>query len=375
MKNKKKFSIIVLNYNNFNYLFEMIDSVYNQIYNNIEMIIIDDASIYFDKNKILKYVNDKNKNINIQIIINKINIGTVKNVNKALKYATGDYYLITASDDVLANNETISNYVKYFEKTNSNIIASQWIICDNKLNKIKKFIPSYKMKLYNKSQKLLLFDMCKSNRFGSGATAYKKEIFNRYSFDEKYRYLEDWPFWLNALFNNEKIYFAPFSGLLHRGGGISESHTVKGSTLLFYKELLDTFHKEIIPKLSLFNNYQKWSILDSYKYNIEFYKKYLDISQYENELNTLKSNKKIRKYFIINELNPHIIRKIIVLWKYNRIVPYTFILTIIISSLIFKLFKNNNFKLIILVFTYTIIYVGLVLVQKVRSRKKWKNIQ
>ena len=99
---KKVFSIIVLNYNNFELLFQMIDTIYNQTYENIELIIMDDASDYFDKEKVLEYVNSKRNNIKIKIVVNKENIGTVKTINKSLKYATGDYYLIAASDDAFA---------------------------------------------------------------------------------------------------------------------------------------------------------------------------------------------------------------------------------------------------------------------------------
>ena len=69
MSKKKVFSIIVLNYNNFELLFQMIDSIYNQTYENIELIIMDDASNYFDKDKILEYVGNKEKKIKIKIIL------------------------------------------------------------------------------------------------------------------------------------------------------------------------------------------------------------------------------------------------------------------------------------------------------------------
>lgn len=375
-KNNKKFSIVIMNYNNFELIFDAIDSVCNQTYKNIELVICDDASKYFDQEKIIKYIDERNKNIDIKIVINKNNLGTVKAINKALQKTTGDYYLITASDDVLANNKVISNFVKYFEVTTSSVITSQWITCDNELNKINDYIPNSKFNLYNKNQKKLLFDMCKCNRFGSGSTAYKKEIFGKYTFDEKYKYLEDWPFWLKLLFNNEKIYFAHFDGLLHRSGGISEAKVIKESTKQFYKELLETVHNEIIPNFDQFTNYQKWSILDSYKFNIEYYARYFNTTKYRKELKKIVNNNKIIKgYYIFNEINPHLIRKIEILYKFNRIIPRTFILTLIISFLLTGYIENKNLKLLFIIITYIIVYVGLILVREVRSRKKWKNIQ
>lgn len=376
MNKSKVFSIIVLNYNNYNYLFEMIDSVYNQSYEYIELIVIDDASSYFDREKLLKYIDKKNKQVKIKIIVNKKNIGTVKTINKALKKVTGEYCLITASDDALANGEVVSNFVKYFDITNSTVVTSQWIICDNKLNRIKGYIPKNSFKKYNRNQAKLLFDMCKSNRFGSGATAYKKVLFNKYKFDEKYKYLEDWPFWLKLLFNNEKIYFASFDGLLHRSGGISESKTIKDSTKQFYKELLDTVHKEIIPNFKKLTGYQKWSILDSYKYNIEYYSKYFDTSKYERELYKLVfNNRRIKLFYILNELKPHLIYKLMFMFKHNKPLIITIFSTIIISLIFTKYIDNNNLKLLFIIITYIIMYVGFNILKEVRSMKKWKSIQ
>lgn len=376
MSKKKVFSIIVLNYNNFELLFQMIDTIYNQTYENMELIIMDDASDYFDKDKVLEYVDKKRNNIKIKIVVNKENIGTVKTINKSLKYATGDYYLITASDDAFADNEVISNYVKYFDMTNCNIVTAQWIKCNINLKRIRNYIPDSKFKEYNEKPDKMLFEMCKSNRFGAGATAYKKEIFDKYHFDENYKYLEDWPFWLKLLFKKEKIYLAQFDSLLHRSGGISEATEIKDSTKQFYQELLDCTHKEIIPNLKKFSYYQQWSILDSYKYNIEYYEKYFDTSKNKKELYKIVSkNKKIKKRFVLNKINPHIIEKIKNMFKNNRIVPRTFIVTMIISFILTIFIKNNYLILLAMIVTYLVIYIGLVMVREVRRSRKWKSIQ
>ena len=36
-------TILVVSYNNFNYIFETLDSIFEQTYNNIQLIISDDA--------------------------------------------------------------------------------------------------------------------------------------------------------------------------------------------------------------------------------------------------------------------------------------------------------------------------------------------
>ena len=95
MQSSKKdqilFSVIILTYNNTEYLFGLLDSLFKQTYNNIELIISDDASTSFDMNKIDNYIksNKKNNIVSYQIIIRKKNGGTVKNINGALKRCNG----------------------------------------------------------------------------------------------------------------------------------------------------------------------------------------------------------------------------------------------------------------------------------------------
>lgn len=77
MQSSKKdqilFSVIILTYNNTEYLFGLLDSLFKQTYNNIELIISDDASTSFDMNKIDNYIksNKKNNIVSYQIIIRK----------------------------------------------------------------------------------------------------------------------------------------------------------------------------------------------------------------------------------------------------------------------------------------------------------------
>ena len=117
-KINKLFTIILTNYNNTKYIYTALDSIFCQDYNNIELIITDDGSNDFDKDKIEKYIlKNKSKNIKrINFIFNSKNIGTVKTLNKALKKSQGNYIIFFASDDKLANSKVISNFVYQFDK-------------------------------------------------------------------------------------------------------------------------------------------------------------------------------------------------------------------------------------------------------------------
>ena len=101
-----------------NFIFTAIDSVLKQDYPNIELIIADDGSKDFNKEKVREYINKKKHN-NIQNIIftgKGKNVGTVKNTNQVLKVANGKYISFFAADDELSNSKVISNYVDSFVK-------------------------------------------------------------------------------------------------------------------------------------------------------------------------------------------------------------------------------------------------------------------
>ena len=109
----KKFSVIITHYNQMKYIEEAIKSVFKQDYLNMEIIIADDCSKTFDKKKVQKLIEKYNKkNLPYKIVAGKVNEGTVKNINRAVKSTTGDYIMFFAADDELSNDKVISNFAR-----------------------------------------------------------------------------------------------------------------------------------------------------------------------------------------------------------------------------------------------------------------------
>ena len=105
---KDKISIIVPVYNVEKYLSECLESLINQIYKNIEIILINDGSTDSSLKICQKY---KKKDNRIKLI-NKKNEGVSKARNIGVKEATGKYILFVDSDDYLSSNavETLSKH-------------------------------------------------------------------------------------------------------------------------------------------------------------------------------------------------------------------------------------------------------------------------
>ncbi|MEG0254909.1 glycosyltransferase family 2 protein [Vagococcus sp.] len=111
---KKLVSIIIPTYKRpFKIVKRAIDSVKNQSYQNIEIIVVDDSPIdYPEIEKIKDYVN---KNKNMIYIKNRTNLGGGKSRNKGIENANGVFVTFLDDDDVYLPLK-IENQVNFMEK-------------------------------------------------------------------------------------------------------------------------------------------------------------------------------------------------------------------------------------------------------------------
>ncbi|RYY13439.1 MAG: glycosyltransferase, partial [Chitinophagaceae bacterium] len=91
-------SVLIPTYNYARYLDEAIQSVLDQTYHDFELIIIDDQSRDNTDEIVQKYLSDPR----VRYVKNPVNLGLVKNFNRALELANGDYIKFLLADDKLA---------------------------------------------------------------------------------------------------------------------------------------------------------------------------------------------------------------------------------------------------------------------------------
>lgn len=119
----KKISVIVAVYNTEKYLDRCIESLLNQTYKNIELVIVEDCSTDSSRKLLKKYKENKN----IKVFYNRKNRGLSYSRNYGLKKSTGDFIGYIDSDDYVEPD--------YYEKLMSSIKdnKSDIAICDIKL--------------------------------------------------------------------------------------------------------------------------------------------------------------------------------------------------------------------------------------------------
>lgn len=114
MEYKKLVSICVVTYNAEKTILETLESIYNQNYNTIELIISDDhsndATISVIKDWLLSH---RKRFVNVKIIESPINTGVTANCNRGCKAASGDY-IKAFGDDILVDTY-VSDCVEWFE--------------------------------------------------------------------------------------------------------------------------------------------------------------------------------------------------------------------------------------------------------------------
>ncbi|OKP00870.1 glycosyltransferase family 2 protein [Xenorhabdus eapokensis] len=110
-------SIIIPAFNVENFISNAINSVLNQTYNNIEIIIINDGSTDNTLN-VIESIADENKNI---MVLSQINKGISSARNFGLCKATGEYISFLDSDDTI-EPIFIESMLKKNEKENSDVV-------------------------------------------------------------------------------------------------------------------------------------------------------------------------------------------------------------------------------------------------------------
>jgi teichuronic acid biosynthesis glycosyltransferase TuaG len=95
-------SVIIPYYKKKKFIVKSVESVINQTYKNIEIIIIYDN----ESNIELDYIkNLENKDFRIKLIINKKNIGAGESRNKGIKFSKGKYIAFLDADDIWVKNK------------------------------------------------------------------------------------------------------------------------------------------------------------------------------------------------------------------------------------------------------------------------------
>ena len=196
------YSVIIPSMGRIDFLNDLLESIYKQTISPKEIIIL------LDKNELCEQgVKNIHKIDTCKIIFcDKLNLSQKRNFGAAISYS--DYLIFSDDDDIWEINKaelTIQSL------KNSQVVCHEYSKFGNSYQK-PKFIIGKRKKLININY--LLFG---SNIFGGGsAIAALKEIVLAIPFNEKFKFCEDYDWWIRIILAEIKIEYLPVSLVKYR---------------------------------------------------------------------------------------------------------------------------------------------------------------
>ncbi len=195
-------SIVFTSYNHKEYLKQALNSLFEQTYRNLEIIIVDDCSTDGSQEILKEYAHYTN----LTLILSDVNSGSyVKASNYGASFATGEYILFAQCDD-FSEIDQIEKLVQVFKQnpsvgvvfSKSNLIDELGIkfsddfICRER--KFKKKVEQYALINGDEMKQFLSFSCVIPNL---SAALIKHHLFKEIKgLSDKFLVVADWEFWL-----------------------------------------------------------------------------------------------------------------------------------------------------------------------------------
>lgn len=243
-------SVGVVTYNSSSYVIETLESIKNQTYPSLELIISDDCSTDDTLSLCEEWLlQNKTRFVYSQIIKVDSNTGTSGNCNRAISACRGEYIKLIAGDDILLKSCIEENMkgigdaalaISDLERFFGNTIY-------NSKNPIKfdKFIElsSYqRTKIYART----MFFCNVPSLF------YARHLFETVGlYDESIPLLEDVPFLIKVFKSDVKIQYIPKVLVRYRQNGISNNQDFT-KAIKFKKILINSYYKYCRPELKVY---------------------------------------------------------------------------------------------------------------------------
>ena len=230
-------SVLMTSYNHEAYLVESIESVLNQSFDDIELIIIDDGSKDGSVKIIEQYAG---RNPKIKAIYHSRNMGIAKTLNEALEEAEGEYIAIASSDDLWVSNK-LARQMEVLSRNNDLIVWSNAYIIDEKGNDTG-LLWSRRYKISQKKKNgAILFELLWGNFICPQSLILKKEIAESIRFDPAINYAVDYRF-LISVSKKHDFFYIEEPLVKYRVHG---DNTIQRNSELWRKDMFRIFRDEV----------------------------------------------------------------------------------------------------------------------------------
>ncbi|WP_430809882.1 MULTISPECIES: glycosyltransferase [unclassified Carboxylicivirga] len=210
-------SVIVVTYNSSSFVEETLNSISQQTWPDIELIITDDCSTDNTVSICHEWIKaNGHRFVSTEIIGSKINTGVAANANRGLKRAGGQWLCFPAGDDGLKRDCIADNIRWVNEHPEIRVLFSAVDIYQNTFSK-ENYIKTTPTEPFNPNsimypgrtvqsqyRQLLVSDRI---HYTPSLFIHRETLLSVGSFDERFKLLEDYPLWLNLTRNGHKLHF------------------------------------------------------------------------------------------------------------------------------------------------------------------------
>ena len=203
-------SVNIITYNSGEYIIDTLESVKNQTYNYIELIISDDCSTDDTVAKCMDWLNENpNRFVRTEMLTVTENTGVTANCNRSLDVSSGEWIMFVAGDDLLFDT-CLYNFINHIRQNmQCEIIASNVVFFTDDLNSKANFntqLDRLGFFQFNASAKEQFRILTYSNPILAPSVFMSRKILITLGgFDERFVDMEDYPFWLKATMNGYRI--------------------------------------------------------------------------------------------------------------------------------------------------------------------------
>ena len=213
MDNCPLVSIHILTYNSSKYILDALESVKNQTYQNIELIISDDCSKDDTVNICCNWINqNKNRFVDAILVTTEKNTGTTGNGNRGLAVCKGEWYKPLAGDDALFPDcvEKMLQFVTAYPEAKVVVgKLKEYKFTFDEGNVVVGHMSKFNgnKKILDKSAEEQLKKLVNGNTFIPPTGFFSMQVVREIGgYDEKYGILDDFPFYLQILIHGYKFY-------------------------------------------------------------------------------------------------------------------------------------------------------------------------
>ncbi|MFA5993855.1 MAG: glycosyltransferase family 2 protein [Parcubacteria group bacterium] len=215
IKNNKLISIVIVNYNGKKWLKKCLDSLFNQTYENFEIIFVDNASV----DDSLEFIRNNYNDSRIKIIKSDKNLGFAGGNNLGVGNSLGSYIMLLNNDTWL-ENKTLEQIFSFYEKNDFHVVAP-YIRDYEKKKVVRPYL--WKIDLLGHPIRIEKKESSHSFYLGGACIFFKKELYiETLGLDDNFfMYSEevDW-FWRLNLLKCKSCYIDDIY-VYHAGGGSS----------------------------------------------------------------------------------------------------------------------------------------------------------